>query len=310
MKRYLLGIWLIFMVFAFATQALAAEATYLLKAKVKVGPISKAKLIEIWIPVPPDDDFQKVESLDVSAPMSFMVTKEPEYGNKFVYLRKEGPLPKGAEIIIRAKVVRKEVAPTPWPERLPVRYLLSDKLVPIESLASLSNEICKGKKTQEEKLRAIYDYVVSHMKYDKSGKGWGRGDAIWACSAKRGNCTDFHSLFTALARAQGIPVVFNMGLPIPPKGGVIKGYHCWLWAFPDGKLYGIDASEAAKHPEKKEYFYGHLCENRIRLTRGRDILLAPAQHGERLNFIYKAYMEVDLKPSKDIQTTYEVIRNP
>jgi len=77
----------------------------------------------------------------------------------------------------------------------------------------------------------------------------------------------------ALARAAGIRVLFEIGLSVPPKGGVIKGYHCWLLAFPTGWLYGLDASEAAKNPEKRGYFFGHLCENRILLTRGRDLLL-------------------------------------
>ena len=35
------------------------------------------------------------------------------------------------------------------------------------------------------------------MRYDKSGIGWGRGDALYACDAKRGNCTDFHALLMA-----------------------------------------------------------------------------------------------------------------
>jgi len=36
-------------------------------------------------------------------------------------------------------------------------------------------------------------------------KGWGRGDAKWACDAKFGNCTDFHSYFMGLARSKGPP---------------------------------------------------------------------------------------------------------
>ena len=67
--------------------------------------------------------------------------------------------------------------------------------------------------TDEEKARAIYDYVLSNMRYDKSGTGWGHGDTLYACSAKKGNCTDFHSLFISMARSQHIPARFEIGFP-------------------------------------------------------------------------------------------------
>ncbi len=292
-------------VIAAALPVASLAATYQVKEVVEVKPQPEAKLIEVWIPLPYQNRWQKVSNLKVSSPFTFTLAKEDEYGNKFLYVRHEGALKEPIKITLEYRVEREEVSPSKADCKLPLRYLLSDKLVPVEKFKKLAQQITKGKKTDEEKLRAIYDYVVSHMKYDKSGKGWGRGDAIWACDAKRGNCTDFHSLFIALARAVGIPAVFEIGLPIN-KNGLVKGYHCWVIAYPDGKIYGIDASEAAKHPKKRNYFFGHLCDRRIGITRGRDLLLAPPQHGERLNYLYKAYEEVDLRPADGIQTYYSV----
>jgi transglutaminase-like putative cysteine protease len=67
------------------------------------------------------------------------------------------------------------------------------------------------------------------MKYDKTGTGWGRGDAAYFCAAKKGNCTDFHGFFVGLARAAGIPARFAIGFPVPAKAteGMIGGYHSW-----------------------------------------------------------------------------------
>jgi transglutaminase-like putative cysteine protease len=65
------------------------------------------------------------------------------------------------------------------------------------------------------KARAIYNYVIATMRDDKSGTGWGNGDVTWACTAKRGNCTDFHSLFICTMQAAGIPSRFEIGFPIP-----------------------------------------------------------------------------------------------
>ena len=81
--------------------------------------------------------------------------------------------------------------------------------------AELAAKVAADKKTPLEKARAIYDYVSQNMSYDKSGTGWGRGDVLYACEAKKGNCTDFHSLFIAMARSQGIPARFEIGFSLP-----------------------------------------------------------------------------------------------
>jgi len=82
-------------------------------------------------------------------------------------------------------------------------------------IARLAREQTKGLDRRLDKARAIYDYVPSIMRYDKTGEGWGRGDAIYACNVKKGNCTDFHALFIGMARAAGIPARFEIGFPLP-----------------------------------------------------------------------------------------------
>jgi len=58
----------------------------------------------------------------------------------------------------------------------------------------------------------------------------------------------------------------------------------------------VDISEANKNPKMKEYYFGHLTEDRITFTTGRDITLVPKQDGEPLNFFVYPYVEVDGKP--------------
>jgi transglutaminase-like putative cysteine protease len=88
---------------------------------------------------------------------------------------------------------------------------------------------CVAAPLRWKKGRALYDHVLDRMKYDKSGTGWGRGDAQYACDVKTGNCTDFHAYFIALARSIGIPARFAIGFTIPAETneGRITGYHCW-----------------------------------------------------------------------------------
>jgi transglutaminase-like putative cysteine protease len=140
------------------------------------------------------------------------------------------------------------------------------------------------------------------MKYSKHGIGWGQGDVVWVCDSKYGNCSDFHSLFISLTRAQKIPAKFEMGFPIPEKRGegVVGGYHCWAWFLPDGKGWvPVDISEANREPKMKEYYFGNLTENRVTFTTGRDIELVPRQAAGPLNFFIYPYAEIDGRPHAD-----------
>src|SRR5205823_6162881 len=110
------------------------------------------------------------------------------------------------------------------------RYLLPEKLVPVnETFTTLAEKAATGKNGDFERPKALYDPVIGRMRYDKSGKGWGRGDAIYACDARTGNCSDFHAYFIALARSVGIPARFAIGATIPAdkNTGTIDGYHGW-----------------------------------------------------------------------------------
>jgi transglutaminase-like putative cysteine protease len=158
-----------------------------------------------------------------------------------------------------------------------------------------------------EKARAIYNHVVATVKYDKSGTGWGRGDIYYACDARRGNCTDFHAIFIGYCRAVGIPARFAIGFPLPADRGAgqVSGYHCWAEFYAKGIGWvPVDASEAAKNPAKREYFFGAHDENRIEFSQGRDLTLAPKQHGEPLNYFIYPYVEIDGKPSSSLEKSF------
>ena len=58
-------------------------------------------------------------------------------------------------------------------------------------IAQVSANLAETDATPLQQARVDYEYATSIMKYDKSGSGWGRGDALYACDVRRGNCTDF-----------------------------------------------------------------------------------------------------------------------
>src|SRR5262245_5075103 len=143
--------------------------------------------------------------------------------------------------------------------------------------------------------RQLYDLVDDHVTYKKEGTGWGRGDSNWVCDSGYGNCTDFHSLFISLARSQKIPARFEIGFSIPTNtsSGPITGYHCWAWFhLEDRGWIPVDISEADKHPELKEYYFGNLTADRLMFSMGRDLTLVPESDQEPLNFFVYPHIEI------------------
>mgnify|MGYP001764202499 CR=1 FL=1 len=91
-----------------------------------------------------------------------------------------------------------------------------------------------------------------------------------------------------------------MGYSTRPDGetNAVGGYHCWSWFYDDSlkAWIPVDISEADKHPEKSEFFYGHLDADRITFSTGRDVRL-PEMQGPPLNYLpCGAYVEVDGLP--------------
>jgi transglutaminase-like putative cysteine protease len=276
----------------------------------------EAHRVDLWLPYPVSDDHQEV-TVDVSSPYPHEILKESKYGNSILHVTVADPKQHEVGVDMKVHVRRKEylhnqfAALRTGTQETPAsaaQWLKPDRLVPIDdNIRKLAGEVTQGKKTDLEKARAIYDYVVNTMSYDKSGTGWGNGDIKWACDAKRGNCTDFHALFIGLNRAVGIPAKFAIGFPLPPERGQgeVGGYHSWAEFYLAG--YGwvpVDASEARKHPEKREYFFGAHDENRVQFSIGRDIVLNPAQKGAALNYFVYPYAEVNGEPFQKVSKAF------
>jgi transglutaminase-like putative cysteine protease len=266
----------------------------------------KAHHVEAWIPLPREDRFQSVSEIRLDSPAHVEVVSQPAGGNRVAHLYATTIPPSGSiPVTIRFKVRRveesaemeKAQANLP-PDAAFAEYLGPDRLVPIDGQIKLvSAKVGDRDGSSYQQARAIYDYVIANMSYDKTGDGWGRGDAIYACNVKKGNCTDFHSLFIAIARSRGIPARFTIGFPLDAQSaGKIPGYHCWAEFYAGGRWIPVDASEAWKHPELRQYYFGHLDADRVAFTMGRDLVLAPRQQGEPVNFLIYPYVEVDGKP--------------
>ena len=293
---------------ATAEDAKSKQRAYRLDYGATLTGLPEGSEVRVWLPVPQSNEDQTVKALDRKLPGKSSEGLEPKYGNRILSFTAAAPASGELPFTTAYEVSRKEVRGLPGEmigmgrkltDEQKKLFLTAEKMVPT---GGKSLELIKDVKLPMEKLlaaRILYDRVDEHMKYDKSQPGWGRGDVEWACDSRFGNCTDFHSLFISLARAQGLPSRFEIGLSIPTERGkgAVTGYHCWAFFYLDGHGWvPVDISEADKDPSLKEYYFGRLTESRVTLSVGRDLTLVPKQAGEPLNFFVHPYVEVDGKP--------------
>jgi len=274
--------------------------------------------LRVWIPAAHSDSFQEVKVLSASGDLPLRKTRESRFGNEMYYAESSKAKQAEFHFDVVYDVVRHEhltlgmysphLEPASLKDKERREDLAPDALVPVTGLpAELAVKVTEGKTDSLDKARAIYDYVFTTMRYDKTGTGWGRGDVLYACDAKKGNCTDFHSLFIAMARSQEIPARFEIGFPLPPDkhSAEIAGYHCWAEFFePNHGWIPVDISEAWKHQEKRDYFFGAHDDNRVQFTTGRDLELSPKQEGKPLNYFVYPYVEVDGKEYSNVSTAF------
>jgi len=291
-------------------------ARYEFEYRVKLAGIApEGSKIAVWIPYPAENESQRIIDSKIESPLPWKLHTEKRFGNRMVYA--EGKMPAGdADIVMRLQVDRSPYRGVPLgAKRLggardPKLFEGPDKLVPLQGeITEIAAKQSEGIASKDAKIRAFYDYVYETMTYNKDGTGWGRGDAIWACTNKRGNCTDFHSLLIAMARSQGIPARFLIGFPIPDDAeGEIGGYHCWAELYDEKRGWiPVDASEAKKKGLKDAYF-GVLPNNRIEFSLGRDLVLDPPQHGDPLNYFIYPYVEIDGIPAADPKHSFRFKR--
>ncbi len=307
-----------FLFFAFTLSALAQDSRHFtFHYAFTVKNLPAGKKARVWIPKAQSDAFQEVRIVSAQGDLPLNETSESKYGNRIYYAETSTAQPElhfdiEYDVIRHERVALGQTAPHVLPVSLSStekqQDLQPDVLVPVTGLpADLAAKVSQGKTQTLDKARAIYDYVFTTMRYDKTGTGWGHGDVLYACDAKKGNCTDFHSLFIAMARSQGIPARFEIGFPLPPDkhSAEIAGYHCWSDFYIEGIGWiPVDISEAWKHPERRDYFFGSHDVNRMQFSMGRDLRLSPSQDGKPLNYFVYPYVEVDGREYPNVSVSF------
>ncbi len=87
-------------------------------------------------------------------------------------------------------------------------FLRPTKLLPTDGIVkATASEITKGSKTDAEKARAIYEWIVDNTFRNPKTRGCGVGDIRFMLESRDlgGKCADLNALYVGLARAAGLP---------------------------------------------------------------------------------------------------------
>ena len=284
----------------------AGSRTFEFSYQLLAGELPTGAAVDIYLPLPAEHAGQRVVASSLQSNLPGEIGVEERHGNRYYRIHRPANINAPVQATLNWTVERSTVtagSSDGASEGELARYLAPNSLVPVghEILQPILAEIHEQRADDSPAAtaRAIYDWVVDNMEYKKVGSGWGNGDTFWACSERYGNCTDFHALFIALARSEGIPARFEIGFPVPLErpAGDIGGYHCWVQFYLPGQGWvPIDASEAAKHPEQRELLYGTHPADRVHFTTGRDLVLSEGSAAQPLNYFIYPYVEVGGKP--------------
>lgn len=298
------------------------------------------KEVKIWMVLPQDDPLQEVSQLEIESPLAHEVTVDSE-GSKVLYLH--GPVPEGGKFAIATdfRVRRWEELPDvdssksrPYTNEELNRYakdLEPNKNVVItDDIRRTAREACGAETNPVTKARLLYDWVLNNIEYwvkdPENKKASPVGSSDYCMTSRTGNCTDFHSLWAAMARAEGIPTRMIYGSLFKPElDGQDKdaSYHCWIeflapeigWVSLDVAVADIYAGDfpttdanaekvrlttadgyRGAEPAKVEFYFGGLDERRVTFSVGRDITLSPPAAAGPVNHLPKCWVEVDGKP--------------
>lgn len=158
------------------------------------------------------------------------------------------------------------------------RYTRATKLLPTDGIVrKTAVEITRDARTDVDKARAIYDWIVENTVRDPQVRGCGLGDirSMLEVGDLRGKCADLNALYVGLARAVGLPARDAYGIRVADSrfgykslgrsGDITKAQHCRAEVWLSGLGWvPVDAADVRKV----------ILEERPGLTLTDDVVVA------------------------------------
>jgi transglutaminase-like putative cysteine protease len=224
----------------------------------------------VWVPAahPGETPFQKTLANEFSAEGGSARIVEGR-ADGLVIVAAEFPAGARPIVTVTSRVATKDHAvdlsrpgKAPKADRAELSHFLrATKLLPTDGVVkSSAMEITKGAKTDLEKARAIYEWIVDNTFRNPKTRGCGLGDIRFMLESRDlgGKCADLNALYVGLARAAGLPARDVYGIRVAKSelgykslgaasNNITKAQHCRAEVYVSG--YGwvpVDPADVRK----------------------------------------------------------------
>jgi transglutaminase-like putative cysteine protease len=183
---------------------------------------------QVWLPVPcVETGWQRSLSHEVQTNGAARWVDDGRYGVRMLHVRFEGA--DATPWVVLVSRVQTRNRKTDWGARggaaaadvatlrfwtQPTRLLPTDGIVRETALKAT-----RGARTDRDKVRALYDWVVHNTYREPKVRGCGEGDirTMLETGNLGGKCADLNALFVGLCRAVGVPARDVYGLRLAPS---------------------------------------------------------------------------------------------
>lgn len=213
---------------------------------------------QVWLPLPSVEDsawIRPMGNLWQGNAASVQELRDPVYGARMLAARWDASVPAPVLEVVSRFATRDLAIDLSRPGKVApldqATYRLYTKattLLPTDGIVKKTAlEITKSAKTDLDKARAIYEWIVNSTQRNPKTKGCGLGDIRFMLETGdlTGKCADLNSLFVGLARAAGLPARDVYGVRVADSkfgykslgksGDITKAQHCraevWLAGF-------------------------------------------------------------------------------
>ena len=193
----------------------------------RVDVLQAERATQVWLPVPSvDSDWQRSIDNSWSSNGAARMESDRRYGARLLHIT-FAPGEKKPWVEYSSRIQTRNRA-VDWAARRPATedaaslafWTRPTALLPTDGIVrKTALEATRGAKTDVEKARAIYDWVVANTWREPTVRGCGEGDikTMLETGNLGGKCADLNAVFVGLCRAVGLPARDVYGLRLAPS---------------------------------------------------------------------------------------------
>jgi transglutaminase-like putative cysteine protease len=222
----------------------------------RIEPVAQGA--QVWLPLPSVEDaawIKPMGNLWQGNAASVQELRDPVYGARMLAARWDAGEPAPVlEVVSRFATRDRAVDLTrpgkvvPLDQATRQLYIKATELLPTDGIVrDTAQEITRSARSDLDKARAIYEWIVDNTQRNPETRGCGLGDIRFMLETGdlTGKCADLNALYVGLARAAGLPARDVYGVRVADSrfgykslgasGDISKAQHCraevWLEGF-------------------------------------------------------------------------------